>query len=370
MPRIFKPNMQAMSEEAARAKSHMGSRESRDIVWFDWEEEGANGSDGWNYLRMLPPWSEAGKIGFLVYTWKLPHTQEKVRHLMNTWPDKGVEDPIEATLKKLLMEYPNLKDAIAEIKPKINAFVNVIDRKDEGAGPKLARFPISVYNWYQGEMQSFMARGIDPTDPTAGVDFRVKKSPKIDGWYDYSFFGQVTKDGLIPTISPLATDPAMADQWLDMLWALDRIFHFPDDATLAKYQNIADGLSIYFEREARKAGSKPPERPAELRTQAPKPEAGAPPAGTPEAAVAAMQAQMAPPAQVVPPKVAPPPVAGPPTAGTAPQSPTDKPACFQDHQPGHGRCMMCPCEFDCMDLAKQSRRPYAWDPKELANPER
>lgn len=357
MARIFKPNMQVMSEEAARAKAHMGSRETRDIVWFDWEEEGHNGSDGWNYLRMLPPWSEAGKIGFLVYTWRLPHTQEKVRHLMATWPDKGVEDPVETVIKKLLVEYPHLKDDIAEIKPKINAFCNVIDRKDEDAGPKLARLPISVYNWFQREMDAFMRRGIDPTDPEQGIDFRVKKSSKIDGWYDYSFFGQITKDGFIPSLSPLHTDPAVVERWLDSLWDIDKIFRFPDDATLAKYQDIADGLLIHFEREARKSVARPPERPAKLRT----PVIANP---SPEGAVASLKAQedaaLSGRAQVVSPKVAPAPVVGPPTSGTAPQSPTDKPPCFQDHQPGHGRCMMCPVEFDCLDRTAEQRMPYNW----------
>lgn len=404
--KVHKINPKAVHDEDKRIRAKADSRSGgskkndRELQFYDWKTDGEGGSNGVNFLRVLPPYCESRGPGLgifkIVHTWSnLPGRPgvEKHKHLSRTWPERGVDDYVEAVLERAATEFPLSGEAIRKIWPKMSAWVNVIDCDHQELGPQICRFPQSLYDWFVSMLSEQLGLGVDITDPMAGVDIKITRSPSVAGWYSPRLMGTDTRSGFQALMTPLHEDEQTREAWLSNLWDLDQIFRFPKDEVLAKYRSAADAVYSYLERTYGAAGSgesedprppvktPPPERPP-VRTQAVQRQAPARQSDV----VAAVQSDLndlkgaasaeqptakqeapkeAPPRPVSPPaapKAAPAATRPPPQApaATPSQAPDGVPPCFSDHQDRTVACVRCAYEFECMDATKIERKPYAW----------
>lgn len=351
--KLPKPNIKAIHEAAQKIKNSSGKAGSdgpRDeIAFYDWVTEGKNGSDGKNYLRVLPPWSDSGDIFKRLYTWHLGDLGNW-KHPNLSWPTEApIDDPMDQVIAKLEAEFPQFISlhrndkiygrAVQSCILRQRYWGNVVDRRDEEKGSQVCGFPKMVAEWFIALMSDLLTQGIDITDVYTGVDICVTKSPNVKMWYEYTPMGTNSPSGFTPLQSPVSENNSLLEQWVTARKNIDQIFKYPNRDKLNAYKTAADKFYIRMKDILSKLYAENAVQDADKQPQD----------------IADLDAQ---------------PLPEPATSAAAPPEHTGvkaKPKCFRDHQPEWSKCLRCPYEIDCDELTEtQGRVEYDWsqDPQQ------
>ncbi len=227
-------------------------------------------------VRVLPPWSDAGELAKEVYThFKLPPGQSTVVDLARTYPQLGLDNPIQEILEEFADDL-DVSRMWAKATPKINVYIPDSDinreNKDlpQDAIGKVKILAPSVGTYNQIVKLISNPRIGDITDAEEGFFITIEKTVGAK-WQDTSYNVE-----LCPRMGPIHEDPDEQERILEKIWDLDKIFPAPDDAKIAEVHTVAKALRTHLEKQLRSiGGKKASEEPTSKSKRAPRKKAAA-----------------------------------------------------------------------------------------------
>ncbi len=199
------------TERAKELKKQLQDEANRMPTWSP--------KEGRYVVRFLPPWSEAGEIGYKArWHWNLPieppnmpcpHTVEHECELCDYIKELRVK------------KHPKAQEMFA----KRRIFYNIILREEEDKGPQVYASGVQVYEAVLAYL--YDDEWGDITDIETGRDMILERTGQ--GKDD-------TRYQLLPTknASPLHADKAVVTKWLDAAQNLETAVNIPDEATVLK----------------------------------------------------------------------------------------------------------------------------------------
>ena len=122
------------------------------------------------------------------------------------------------------------RDKAWELSPKLRVFANVIDRKDEAAGPKLLGFGKTIFDELTALRQDEDAGG-DYCHPTEGFDVIIERTGTGKNDTEYA-------TRLARAASPITKDAKLMDAWYEGMADLSML------TTLKSFEDICEELGI------------------------------------------------------------------------------------------------------------------------------
>ncbi len=199
------------TERAKELKKQLQDEANRMPTWSP--------KEGRYVVRFLPPWSEAGEVGYKArWHWNLPiepanmpcpHTVERECELCDYIKELRVR------------KHPKAQEMFA----KRRIFYNIILREEEDKGPQLYASGIQVYEAVLAYL--YDDEWGDITDIKTGRDMILERTGQ--GKED-------TRYNLLPAPnpSPLHADQQTVDKWLSEIQNLDTALSYPEDADVLK----------------------------------------------------------------------------------------------------------------------------------------
>lgn len=313
--------------------------------------------DGDNFVRVLPPWSAAGKIGIKVAKHYDMPPDSKILYCAVTWADKFQNCPICDTVNKFA-EDMDTSPWWADTKYYVNALIYDANENLLFPKPKILRLPWIVYSWINQQISNPRIGNI--TNPVSGYDIQINKSGK----------GRNTKyvPQLLPNKKPIADSDEKMVALLKGLFNLDSIFKTPEGME-GLWKQYSESLTFHLaslvetakdddKAKAKSKASAPAQKPAETKVET---KAEAPKAeekkAEPKVETKAEEKKVevkseAPKAEEKKPE---------PKVDTPPSAPrTDgKPECYgmKNSVPVESRkkCVPCPHEVECIEATEKNK---------------
>jgi hypothetical protein len=199
----------------------------KDFKFFDFRP-------GANYIRLLEPTFEDGRLAMMIARHEIDN--KKYLCIQKTWPQARIECPFCKVRYDL---YPQVGDLTKRLYTKQAAWTSCIRRDDMATGVQLIRIVSTVYNFLvqQTTMRDPMTKQFvygDITDTETGRDIVI------------TYANNTYTTAIMPNVSPLNQDRAVAEQWLKERYHPDRIWKMPDEKVIAEYQKVAEQQRTYI----------------------------------------------------------------------------------------------------------------------------
>jgi len=230
----FQINNEVAKQAAAAAQSYGSNQKYRRFKVS---------SNGLHRVRILPPYSSEGLLGFKVWRiWGVPDpekTGETTYHtcIELTYPEHRVSCPILEVMNRY--RGSGLDKFFEKLKPQPVAFMNALVRSTTNTN--VEKYPIDptlpiIFETQQTTLDWVYSKCMDPdfgniTDPFTGRDVkitRVQKGEKIS--YDRE---------VVPVQTPLFEDEQMIHNALANMYNLSEIYKYPDDRIYGRIMQSA-----------------------------------------------------------------------------------------------------------------------------------
>lgn len=202
-------NWKAWSPDAAE-REDTEQRQERNVLPYIKLKEGRNA------LRIMPPQGDSDSPFLRVWQHYINGDDGKLVVFECPWRGKPLKErtpcpACEAATRMDQSSNPLDREKARKLFPTMRVYANAIDRSDAMAGPKVLTIPGSVYEELLSIAKDSDAGG-DFTNPDTGFDVVITKT---GSGMETRYKTKAARDN-----SPLADDPADADEWLDSMHKL------------------------------------------------------------------------------------------------------------------------------------------------------
>ena len=189
-------------------------------------------TEGRNVIRILPPKAGENSPFKIVrqHFIKLPGGKTPAVFVCPRVHGGGRCPACEQAVKLRATGHKIDKDKAWEMSHKLRVFANVIDRKDEAAGPKLVGFGKTIFDELTALRQDEDAGG-DYCHPTEGFDIIIERTGTGKNDTEYA-------TRLARTSTPITGDAKKMSDWYDSMSDLNA------QVTLKSYEDILEDLGI------------------------------------------------------------------------------------------------------------------------------